>query len=103
MPHLSEGCGLNESSGCHNDSPMVIEIIASEYERRLFASYVNHGPCKVSNLNCIKPGSCLDIYVDIIQEYGFNHIILIGEREYGIIFLDCYGRVFLWDDENLLL
>ncbi|RHZ78175.1 hypothetical protein Glove_166g272 [Diversispora epigaea] len=42
-------------------------------------------------------------YITCIAEFGFDHIIIIGETYDGVIFLDCYGRVFLWDDENLLL
>jgi hypothetical protein len=87
-------CQLDESCKSRNNSPMVIEVIENEYER---ASYVDHGSCKISKRNFIKTGSTLDIYVDAIQEYGFNHIILIGKRECGIIFLDCYGRVFALD------
>ncbi|PKK73619.1 hypothetical protein RhiirC2_709503 [Rhizophagus irregularis] len=82
---------------CGGDSPMVIEVIANECERNVFASYINHGDCDVLNINCIKPGSSLEDYVEEVQEYGFNHIILIGEREHGIIFLDCYGRLFTLD------
>ncbi|RIA95645.1 hypothetical protein C1645_816340 [Glomus cerebriforme] len=40
-------------------------------------------------------------YIRRVVEFGFDHIIIIGETEYGIIFLDCYGRVFLWNDENI--
>ena len=32
-----------------------------------------------------------------IKEFGFDHIIIIGEHENGLLFLDCYGRVFDWD------
>ncbi|GBC01558.1 hypothetical protein RclHR1_04230003 [Rhizophagus clarus] len=88
---------LNESCRERNSSPMVIEVIANKYERKLFASYVNHGPCEVSNLDCIKTGSDLDFYVTVVQEYGFNYIILIGKRDFGIIFLDCFGRIFILD------
>ena len=42
-------------------------------------------------------------YITCVAEFGFNHIIIIGETYDGLVFLDCYGRVFLWDDENLLL
>ncbi|CAG8667322.1 12848_t:CDS:2 [Funneliformis caledonium] len=38
-------------------------------------------------------------YITCITEFGFDHIIIIGETYGGVI---CYGRVFLWDDENLL-
>jgi hypothetical protein len=37
-------------------------------------------------------------YIADVAELGFDHIIYIGETEYGMIFLDCYGRVFLWDN-----
>ncbi|RIA81906.1 hypothetical protein C1645_744178 [Glomus cerebriforme] len=97
MHKMPEGGRLDESCRSRNSSPMVIEVIANEYERNLFASYVNHGYCEVSNLNCIKPGSNLDFYVNTVQEFGFSHIILIGKRDFGIIFLDCYGRIFILD------
>ncbi|GES80607.1 hypothetical protein GLOIN_2v1883854 [Rhizophagus clarus] len=28
----------------------------------------------------------------------FNHIIIIGECYAGLLFLDCYGRVFEWNN-----
>jgi hypothetical protein len=97
MCKMPAGGRLDESCRDRNSSQMAIEVIANEYERKLFASYVNHGPCEVSNLNCIKTGSDLDFYVTTVQEYGFNHIILVGKRDFGIIFLDCYGRIFILD------
>ncbi|GBB97556.1 hypothetical protein RclHR1_00300035 [Rhizophagus clarus] len=42
----------------------------------------------------------LDYYIASVAEFGFNHIIIIGEVDYGMLFLDCYGRVFLWEDMN---
>lgn len=45
----------------------------------------------------------LTYYIRSIAKFYFDHIIIIGETNCGIIFLDCYDRVFLWDDENLLL
>ncbi|RIA79226.1 hypothetical protein C1645_746045 [Glomus cerebriforme] len=42
-------------------------------------------------------------YINHVAEFGFNHIIIIGETDYGIIFLDCFGRVFQWDDESVKL
>jgi len=38
-----------------------------------------------------------------VQEFGFDHIILIGKRDYGILFLDCYGRVFVLNDMSGVL
>ncbi|CAG8608246.1 6098_t:CDS:2 [Diversispora eburnea] len=36
-----------------------------------------------------------------VKHYGFDHIIVTGERPFGILFLDCYGRVFDWDDMSV--
>ncbi|GBC49277.2 hypothetical protein GLOIN_2v1563037 [Rhizophagus irregularis DAOM 181602=DAOM 197198] len=64
---------VSESHECCNNSSMIIEIIASESNRHQLAKSVHQGPCEVSNLTeCMK-------------------------REYGITFLDCYGRVFELD------
>ena len=42
-------------------------------------------------------------YIRCVAEFGFDHIIIIGETYDGLVFLDCYCRLFLWDDANLLL
>jgi hypothetical protein len=34
-------------------------------------------------------------YIASVAEFGFNHIIIIGEIHFGMVFLDLYGRVFL--------
>ncbi|CAB5384707.1 unnamed protein product [Rhizophagus irregularis] len=98
---MPEGCGLNESCRCGGDSPMVIEVIANECERNVFASYINHGDCDVLNINCIKPGSSLEDYVEEVQEYGFNHIILIGEH--GVIRGDKEDQKPLKIEETLII
>ncbi|GBB98965.1 hypothetical protein RclHR1_03380007 [Rhizophagus clarus] len=41
--------------------------------------------------------------IEIVKQYGFNHIISIGMRPHGFLFMDCYGRVFDWDDMSGLL
>ncbi|GES72891.1 hypothetical protein GLOIN_2v1473570 [Rhizophagus clarus] len=74
MHKMLEGNGLDGLCRSCSSSPMVVEVIANEYKRNVFAFYINHGHCEVSNINCIEPGSNLD-YIDEVQEYGFNHII----------------------------
>ncbi|CAG8467655.1 9529_t:CDS:2 [Rhizophagus irregularis] len=89
---------VSESHECCNNSSMIIEIIASESNRHQLAKSVHQGPCEVSNLTeCmkVKAGYGEDLYD--VRNFGFNHIILVGKREYGITFLDCYGRVFELD------
>ncbi|CAB4401352.1 unnamed protein product [Rhizophagus irregularis] len=36
-------------------------------------------------------------YIEEVMEYGFDHIIIIGQQNCGILFLDCFGRVFNLD------
>ncbi|GBC44441.2 uncharacterized protein OCT59_014494 [Rhizophagus irregularis] len=45
----------------------------------------------------------LTSYITSVSEFGFNHIIIIGEIYSGIVFLDCYGRVFVWEDEGQMV
>jgi hypothetical protein len=59
MHNVPEGVELYESCRNRNSSPMVIEMIANEHERNLFASNINHGTYKTSNFSCIKPDQIL--------------------------------------------
>ncbi|CAB4414856.1 unnamed protein product [Rhizophagus irregularis] len=45
----------------------------------------------------------LTSYIESVAKFGFNHIIIIGEIYSGIVFLDCYGRVFVWEDEGQMV
>ena len=95
MPHVSGGGGLVEPQGHRNNSPMVIDVIADEPDRERIADFVHKKIDKGSDFNnCMKEGSVLNDFMKDIQKYGFDHIIIIAERENGILFLDCYGRVF---------
>ena len=44
-----------------------------------------------------------DRFYESIAEFGFEHIIVIGEVYYGLLFLDCYGRVFEWEEMNRVI
>ena len=91
---VSEG----DTVGCCNNSPMVIEIIANESERHQLALSLGRRFYDVSNLTeCKNAKSGYSIYFDEVQEFGFNHILLVGKRDDGIMFIDCYGRVFELD------
>ncbi|PKC72092.1 hypothetical protein RhiirA1_452725 [Rhizophagus irregularis] len=41
--------------------------------------------------------------LDHIKAYGFDHVILIGECYNGMLFLDCYGRLFEWGNMMAVL
>ena len=93
LHNVSEGSTLIETQGCCNNSYMVIDIIASESGRHQLADATNR-PCEVSSLTkCMNAKSSYGTYFEEVQNFSFNHIILVGKREDGIIFLDCYGRL----------
>ncbi|CAG8727900.1 7925_t:CDS:2 [Rhizophagus irregularis] len=98
LHNVSEGSTLIESQGCCSNLSMVVEIMESESNRHQLAVAANQGPCEVSSLTeCMNAKSDYVSYFDEVKNFGFNHIILVGKREYGIIFLDCYGRLFELD------
>ena len=80
-----EGCKILENPF------MLVKTIANKKDRKRVANYLN---CKLEVLG--DPSTCI-CYMQIIKEHGFDHIIIIGECYAGILFLDCYGRVFEWD------
>jgi hypothetical protein len=102
---VSEGNGLHESSHAHNSSFMLVEKIKNECDRhRVATSVMLNLSSKESELTELElTESELTQYLEGIKEFGFNHIIIVGERDYGVFFLDCYGRMFDWDSINSLL
>src|SRR5947207_1003226 len=83
---------------CEN-SIMVVEKIKSEYDSHRVATSVLLDDGGLNKLD-------LDNYIedlDVIRRYGFNHIIIVRERDYGLLFLDCFGRIFDWDSMNDLI
>ncbi|RUS17908.1 hypothetical protein BC937DRAFT_89358 [Endogone sp. FLAS-F59071] len=80
---------------CHHTEergriPLQVDTIVNDDIRREFA-------ISVGNKLCIEDGSDIFSGMYSVREYGFSHIIIVGEVTYGIVFLDCYGRVFAWD------
>ncbi|PKY48988.1 hypothetical protein RhiirA4_464766 [Rhizophagus irregularis] len=90
----------DEMLGVLNDprnSLMLVEMIACESDI-----------CRVSSsigfeIKIKVPLENLIVYIKRVKEYGFNHIIIIGELYCGMLFLDCYGRLFEWDHMQYLL
>jgi len=93
MCHVPKGEKKDESREGRKipENPfMLVEMIADKKDRKRVGNY----------LNCYVEGgdpSTLICYMEIVKQYGFDHIILIGQRYAGILFLDCYGRVFEWE------
>ena len=93
MCHVPKGEKQDESREGRKipENPlMLVEMIANKKDRKRVANY----------LNCYVEGGdpSTDIcYMEMVKQYGFDHIIIIGKCYAGILFLDCYGRVFEWE------
>jgi hypothetical protein len=78
---VSEDNGLCELSNARNSSFMLVEKIKDEYDCHHVATSVKH------NILSKSEESDLTNFTDdmkSIKEFGFNHIIIVGERNYGI-------------------
>ncbi|CAG8726156.1 10540_t:CDS:1, partial [Gigaspora rosea] len=84
----------------HNNSFIIVEQISE-----------SDGSCAATSLhlklqtedpkeNSMKELQC---YIKEIKQFGFNHIIIIGKRYCGMLFMDCFGRMFDWDSANDIL
>ena len=83
------GSRHDEPHGRCKNNLMVVEKIKNESDARRIAKSVWY--------ELINKESDATDYLECIQTFGFDHIIIIGEHENGLLFLDCYGRVFDWD------
>ncbi|GES79168.1 hypothetical protein GLOIN_2v1488187 [Rhizophagus clarus] len=100
MSHVRMDNEDDEALGLINNprnSLMLVEMIACESDI-----------CRVSSSIGFKiktkvPLEDLIVYIKRVKEYGFNHIIIIGELYCGMFFLDCYCRLFEWDHMQYLL
>ncbi|RIA98049.1 hypothetical protein C1645_813274 [Glomus cerebriforme] len=81
-------------ANCKN-SLMVIEKIKNKSNARRIAT--------LTQCDLLKEEIGFTDYIESVKEFGFNHIIIIGERDYGMLFFDCYGRIFDWDAMSFVL
>ncbi|GBC52367.2 hypothetical protein GLOIN_2v1785628 [Rhizophagus irregularis DAOM 181602=DAOM 197198] len=87
---------VNKKTSYCND--LILVDIFEDKSR--IATLINN--YEVLNNDGIDPKELI-YYIKIVAEFGFDHIIIIGEIEFGLLFLDCYGRVFLWEDQGQML
>ncbi|RIA81162.1 hypothetical protein C1645_837434 [Glomus cerebriforme] len=95
MHQVSKGSRPYESHANCKNSLMVIEKIKNKYNVRRIAT--------LTQLKLLNEESDFTDDIKSVKKFGFNHIIIIGERDYGMLFLDCYGRMFDWDSMSLVL
>ncbi|CAG8438565.1 3167_t:CDS:2 [Funneliformis mosseae] len=74
-----------------NNPLIIVEMIANKLDRKRVAEFLNR------HIESRNP-TTYKCYLEDVKAYGFDHIILIGDCHTGILFLDCYGRVFEWED-----
>ncbi|RGB40465.1 hypothetical protein C1646_687788 [Rhizophagus diaphanus] len=98
MSILREASGRVESNGLGGSSYMLVDTFVDESVRRNIASSIR---CDLPANSC--DPEMLNHYYECVAEFGFNHIIVIGEMLYGLLFLDCYGRVFQWENMEQVL
>jgi hypothetical protein len=97
MPQMSVRDAKDEVSSISNNLSILVETFENVSDRSHFASSIGYSILTDSE------AEDLFYYIACVKEYGFNHIIVIGEVEFGMIFSDCYGRIFKWDDESMML
>jgi hypothetical protein len=97
VSNMSESSEQNESEGLGLSVSMVVCTFVDESVRRNIAASI-HIPLIDS-----KDLEKHDDFYEYIAEFGFEHIIVIGETYNGLLFLDCYGRVFKWQEMQLAI
>jgi len=96
---MSESSVQSESKGlgCNNNVLVVDTFVDESVRCKIASSICNH-------LSTNSDLGTLDYFYEWVAEFGFDHIIVIGEVLYaGLLFLDCYGRVFKWEEMDQIL
>ncbi|CAI2173521.1 10892_t:CDS:2 [Funneliformis geosporum] len=89
-------CGEKQDVKGRNNLLMIVKMIANKSDRKRVAKFLN---CYIES----EDPTTYKCYLKDVKAYGFDHIILIGECYAGILFLDCYRRVFEWEDSMSVL
>ncbi|RIA94370.1 hypothetical protein C1645_760224 [Glomus cerebriforme] len=88
---------IDEVHGYHNNLPIIVDTIMNSNRCNIanLLGFKLHDKDQEDYISYIKEEFIG--YIEEVKEYGFNHIIIIGEPYYGMLFLDCFGRVFNLD------
>jgi hypothetical protein len=93
---MSEGSERNESEGLGCSMSMVFDTFVDEFVRCNIAASIY-----ITLINS-KDLEKLDDFYEFIAEFGFEHINVTGYTYNGLIFLNCYGRVFMQETQQAL-
>ncbi|GBB84370.1 hypothetical protein RclHR1_00110003 [Rhizophagus clarus] len=89
--------GIDGVHGHRNNSPIVVDTIMKS-NRCYIANSLEleiYDEDQEDYISYIKEK--LISSIEEVMEHGFDHIIIIGKLHYGLLFLDCFGRVFNLD------
>jgi hypothetical protein len=87
----------DEVHGYCSNSQMVIDTIlkSNRYHIANSTGFKLHDEDREDYFSYIKEE--LIGYIEEVKGYGFDHIIIIRELNYGMLFLDCFSRMFNLD------
>ncbi|RGB26278.1 hypothetical protein C1646_770627, partial [Rhizophagus diaphanus] len=88
---------IDEKDGYRNNFPILIDTILKSNRCYIANSlgYKIHDKDQEDYINYIKEE--LNIYIEEVMEYNFDYIIIIGQQNCKILFLDCFGHMFNLD------
>ncbi|CAB5391566.1 unnamed protein product [Rhizophagus irregularis] len=100
--------GVNQRNGASR--PETFSYQNANYLGREMEPNAFGHPTTVNVMASMKEGKIVKFinpvykpYLEDIKAYGFDHVILIGECYNGMLFLDCYGRLFEWGNMMAVL
>jgi hypothetical protein len=83
-----------DSSG--NNPSLFLEMLEDVLNRYHIANFLDIKLLSLKSDDYLQKDN-IRLYAMNIALCGFSHIIVIGETYCGLLFLDCYGRIFQWD------
>lgn len=89
---VPRGPQTDETGWSREHHNLLVDTLANDLDRYRVASFIGRDLYS----EALAPEILVENMV-AVRDFGFNHIIVIGEILYGMVFLDCYGRVFVWD------
>ena len=94
---MSASDEIDEVHGYRNNLPIIVDTIMNSNRCNIANSlgFKLHDEDQEDYISYIKEK--LIGYIEEVKRYGFDHIIIIGELNYGLLFLDCFGRMFCLD------
>ncbi|CAB4394532.1 unnamed protein product [Rhizophagus irregularis] len=86
----------NRFNSSGNNPSLFLEMLEDILNRYHIANFLDIKLLNLKSDNYLQKDN-IRLYTMNIALCSFNHIIVIGETYCGLLFLDCYGRIFQWD------